>query len=45
VAVTRVLSDGQLCTMPGFVAEARDVIAELLRRRLARRKGLGRGSA
>jgi putative transposase len=33
VAVTLALSDGQLCTMPGFVADARDEIAELLRAR------------
>jgi putative transposase len=33
VAVTLALSDGQMLAMPGFVAEARDEIAELMRAR------------
>jgi putative transposase len=38
-AVTLALSDGQLCAMPGFVAEARDEIAELLRARDGKTEG------
>jgi putative transposase len=39
VAVTIALSDGSLLTMPTFLAEARDEIAELLRRRVGKQPG------
>ena len=39
VAITLALSDGSLLAMPPFLAEARDEIAELLRRRAGKRPG------
>jgi hypothetical protein len=39
VTVTAALSDGQLLTMPAFLGEAGDEIAELQRQRAAKKKG------
>jgi len=39
VTVTAALSNGQLLTMPAFLSEARDLIAELQRQRAVKRKG------
>lgn len=39
VTVTVALSDGQLLTMPAFLGEARDEIAELQRQRAVKKKG------
>lgn len=39
VTVTAALSDGQLLTMPAFLGQARDEIAELQRQRATKKKG------
>ena len=39
MTVTAALSDGQLLTMPAFLGEAGDEIAELQRQRAAKKKG------
>ena len=39
LTVTAALSDGQLLTMPAFLGEARDLIADLQRQRATKKKG------